>query len=144
LGNDASISAWNKIERYIELYAERVVNNNCFQKMLYQEMAMQRRGDLADKISDILMKNVSEVHKILRDGIDSGEFNKDTDMELVIATIYGTKNFIINAPQLASQMLGYDVLNDKMLEEKLRPRIEIYMKRLLKSYLLNEHDHTNK
>jgi len=144
LGNDASISAWAKIEKYIELYAQRVVNNNCFQKMLYQEMAMQRRGELADKVSDILMKNVSEVHKILRDGIDSGEFNKDTDMELVIATIYGTKNFIINAPQLASHMLGYDVLDDKMLEEKLRPRIEIYMKRLLKSYLLNEHDNTNK
>ena|ERR1700743_3063879 len=144
LGNDGSMTAWSKIEKYIELYAQRVVNNNCFQKMLYQEMAMQRRGELADSISNILMKNVSEVHKILQDGIDNGEFNKDIDMEMVIATIYGTKNFIINSPQLTSNMLGYDIQNEKLLEERLKPRIAAYMKKLLKAYLLNEHDNTNK
>jgi TetR/AcrR family transcriptional regulator len=144
LGSDDSITAWNKIEKYIELYAERVVNNNCFQKMLYQEMAMQRRGDLADKISEMLMKNVSEVRKILQDGIHNGEFNKDIDMEMVIATIYGTKNFIINAPQLTSNMLGYDIQNDKLLEERLKPRIEAYLKKLLKAYLMKEHDNKNK
>ena len=144
LGNDDSMTAWSKIEKYIEMYTERVVNNNCFQKMLYQEMSMQRRGDLADKISEILMKNVSEVRKILKDGIDNGEFNKDIDMEMVIATIYGTKNFIINAPLLTSNMLGYDVQNDKLLEERLKPRIEAYLKKLLKAYLVKEHDNTNK
>src|SRR6201986_5447039 len=30
LGGDETISAWNKIERYIELYTQRVVTNNCF------------------------------------------------------------------------------------------------------------------
>ncbi len=144
LGNDGNMTAWDKIEKYIDLYAQRVVNNNCFQKMLYQEMAMQRRGDLADSIADILMKNVSEVHKILQDGIDNGEFNHDIDMEMVIGTIYGTKNFIINAPQLTSAMLGYDIQDEKLLEERLKPRIAAYMKKLLKAYLLKEHDHTNK
>jgi TetR/AcrR family transcriptional regulator len=144
LGNDGSMTAWNKVEKYIDLYAERVVNNNCFQKMLYQEMAMQRRGDLADSIADILMKNVSEIHKILQDGIDNGEFNEDIDLEMVIGTVYGTKNFIINAPQLTSMMLGYDIQNEKLLEERLKPRIATYMKKLLKAYLLKEHDNTNK
>jgi AcrR family transcriptional regulator len=144
LGSDDSISAWDKIERYIDLYTQRVVNNNCFQKMLYQELAMQRRGDLADTIADIMMKSVSELYKIIQDGIDNGEFNKDTDKEMVIATIYGTKNFIINAPQLTSNMLGYDIQNDKLLEERLKPRIANYLKRLLQAYLVNEHDNTNK
>jgi len=112
--------------------------------MLYQEMAMQRRDELADKISDILMKNVSEIHKILQEGIDNGEFNKDIDMEMVTATLYGTKNFIINAPQLTSNMLGYDIQDEKMLEERLKPRIQAYLKKLLKAYLLKEHDNTNK
>jgi len=144
LGNDGSMTAWDKIEKYIEMYAQRVVNNNCFQKMLYQEMAMQRRGDLADRISDILMKNVAELHKILQEGIDNGEFVQDMDKEMVVATIYGTKNFIINAPQLTSAMLGYDIQNEKLLEEKLKPRIAAYLKKLLKAYLLKEHDNTNK
>ena len=144
LGSDESMTAWDKVEKYIEMYAERVVNNNCFQKMLYQEMTMQRKGELADKISQILMKNVGEVRKILQDGIDNGEFNEDIDVEMVIATIYGTKNFIINSPQLTSVMLGYDIQDDKLLQGKLKPRIEAYLKRLLKAYLVKEHEYTNK
>lgn len=136
IGSDESMAAWDKVEKYIELYTQRVVTNNCFQKMLYQELSMQRRNDLTDKISEILMKNVSELHKILQEGIDNGEFNKDIDMDMVTATIYGTKNFIINAPYLTSALLGYDIQDEKLLEERLKPRIEAYLKRLLKSYLL--------
>jgi AcrR family transcriptional regulator len=144
LGNDESMSAWNKIERYVELYTQRVVNNNCFQKMLYQELAMQRRGELSDQITEILMKNTSEVKKILQEGVNNGEFNSDIDVEMAIATIYGTKNFIVNSPQLTSKVFGFDIQNDKLLEERLKPRIETYLKKLLRSYLLNEHDNTNK
>jgi AcrR family transcriptional regulator len=144
LGNDGSMTAWNKIEKYIELYAQRVVTNNCFQRLLYQEMAMQRKGELSDSITDMLMKSASEVHKILQDGVDKGEFNKDVDIEMVIATIYGTKNFIVNSAPLTSKLIGYDIQNDKLLEERMKPRIEAYLKKLLKSYLLNEHDNRNK
>lgn len=144
LGSDANLGAWGKIEKYIELYTQRVVTNNCFQKMLYQELSMQRRGELGDKISEILMNNVDEVRKILQEGIDNGEFRDDTDKELVIATIYGTKNFIVNSPNLTSKVMGYDIQNDKLLEEKFKPRIEAYLKRLLKSYLMNENDNTTK
>ena len=145
IGNDDSISTWNKIEKYIEMYAERVVNNNCFQKMLYQEISMAKRGELTDQISEILMKNVSELYKIIQEGIDKGEFNSDVDMEMVVSTVYGTKNFIINNGHLTSIMFGFDTQNEKMLEEKLKPRIKIYLKRLLKAYLLKEeHDNTDK
>ena len=137
LGNDDSMSSWDKMEKYIELYSERVVNNNCFQKLLYQEMGMNRRTELSDNIRDILMKSISEVDKILQEGVNSGEFKKDTDIQMVIASIYGTKNFIVNTPLMSSQMLGYDIQDDKILEEKLKPRLKSFMKNLLKSYLLN-------
>ena len=143
IGNDDTIGSWTKIETYIDLYSERVVNNNCFQKLLYQEMSINRRTDLSDKIRDILMKNVSELYKILQDGIDKGEFNKDIDLQMVCATLYGTKNFIVNTPLITSAMLGYDIQDEKNIEEKLKPRLKNYFKHLLKSYLLNDNEHTN-
>ena len=143
IGNDGSMTSWEKMEKYIELYSERVVNNNCFQKLLYQEMGMVKRTDLSDKIRNILMKNVSELFKILQDGIDNGEFNKDADLQMVIATLYGTKNFIVNTPLMSTPLLGYDIMDDKTLEEQFKPRMKSYMKSLLKSYLLNANEHTN-
>jgi len=141
-GLSGDLSAWDKVSAYIDLYAERVVNNNCFQKMLYQEMSMNKRGELSDNLTKMLMENVHEFHKILKEGIDNGEFNEDVDLELVTATLYGTKNFIINAPQLTSAMLGYDILDEKNLEEKFKPRIKAYQKKLLRAYLVKENDKT--
>ena len=143
IGNDDTISSWAKMESYIEIYSERVVTNNCFQKLLYQEMSINRRTDLSDKIRDILMKNISELFKILQEGIDKGEFKKDIDTHMVIATLYGTKNFIVNTPLISSALLGYDIQDEKMIEEKLKPHLKGFFKILLKSYLLNENEHTN-
>jgi AcrR family transcriptional regulator len=140
IGNDDSMSAWDKIASYVDLYSERMLSNNCFQKLLYQEMGMNKRTELSDNIRNILMKNVTELTKIIKEGIGSGEFKKEIDIELIIATLYGTKNYIVNMPLMSSQMLGYDITDDKILEEKLKPRLKTFLKNLLKSYLLNEHD----
>ncbi|MFD2874385.1 TetR/AcrR family transcriptional regulator [Mucilaginibacter ximonensis] len=137
LGNDETISAWAKMEQYIEMYGDKVVNNNCFQKLLYQEMGMNRGNDLSDKLRDMLLKNVTELTKILNEGVASGEFKKDIDIAMVIATLYGTKNYIINTPMMAEPLLGYDITDEKMIETRLKPQIKSFMKTLLKAYLIN-------
>jgi AcrR family transcriptional regulator len=137
LGNDESISAWGKMEQYIEMYGDKVVSNNCFQKLLYQEMGMNRGNDLSNNLRDMLLKNIAELEKILKDGIAAGEFKADIDIPMVIATLYGTKNYIINTPMMASPLLGYDIHDEDVIETRLKPQIKSYMKNLLKAYLLN-------
>jgi TetR/AcrR family transcriptional regulator len=143
IGSDDSMTTWAKVEKYIDMYVERVVNNNCFQKLLYQEMSVVKRGELGDRLTRVILQNTSEVKKILKEGVDKGEFNKDIDIELVIAAIYGTKNFVINTPMVSSAMLGFDVQEERSLEEKLKPRMEQFMKKLLKAYLMKENDKSN-
>jgi TetR/AcrR family transcriptional regulator len=142
LGNSTGMSPWDKIEKYIEIYGDKVVSNNCFQKLLYRELGINRRTELSDKLRSILMINVGELTKILDEGVKLGQFTADIDVAMVMATLYGTKNYIINTPLMASTMLGFDVQDDKMMEEKLKPRIKTYMKRLLKAYLMTDNDNT--
>lgn len=134
---DSNLSQWEKVVKYIDLYSEKIVSNNCFQKLIYHEMGMNRRSDLADNIRQILMQNVIEFRKILQDGIDNGEFKKDIDTDMVTATIYGTKNYVVNMPLMTSTLFGYDIQDDKVLEEQFKPRMKSYMTNLLKCYLLN-------
>jgi len=142
IGSDESITSWDKLSMFIDSYVERVVVNNCFQKLINREMSISKRSDLTDKITKILMTNVIELKKIFDEGIKNGSFYKDTDTQLLTATIFGTKNYIINSPHVASLMLGHDIRDEKFLEEKLKPRIKTYMKRLLKAYLMNDNDYT--
>jgi AcrR family transcriptional regulator len=142
IGNDESISSWDKLAKCIDNYVERIIVNNCFQKLINRELSMSKRWDLTDKITEILMVNVIEIRKILDEGVRNQSFFKDIDTQLVIATIFGTKNYIINTPHISSLMLGHDIRDEKFLEEELKPRIKIYMKRLLKAYLMTDNDNT--
>ena len=142
IGSDESMSSWDKLAKCIDNYVERIIVNNCFQKLINRELAMNKRWDLTDKITEILMVNVYEVKKIFDEGIKNGTFNKETDVPMVTATMFGTKNYIINTPHISSLMLGHDIRDEKFLEEKLKPRIKVYMKRLLKAYLMTDNDNT--
>jgi AcrR family transcriptional regulator len=142
IGNDEKMSSWDKLEKCIDNYVDRIIVNNCFQKLINREMSISKRWDLTDKITEILMVNVLEFKKIFDEGIKNGSFYKDTDTQLITATIFGTKNYIINTPHIASLMLGHDIRDEKFLEEKLKPRIKTYMKRLLKAYLMTDNDNT--
>ena len=143
IGNDNSMTAWDKLEKCIDTYVERIIVNNCFQKLINREMSMSKRGNLTDKITEILMVNVLAFKKIFDEGIKNGCFYKDIDTQLVTATIFGTKNYITNSTHISSLMFGHDVRDEKFLEEKLKPRIKVYMKRLLKAYLVKNNDYTN-
>ena len=136
IGNDESMSPWDKLVKCAESFINKIVVNNCFAKLINREMSMSKHSELTDKISEILMVNVLEFKKIVEEGINTGVFNADTDVELTIATIFGTKNYISNMPAVASKMLGHDVNDDKYLEEELKPRMKKYLVQLLKAYLL--------
>jgi AcrR family transcriptional regulator len=142
IGNDDTITTWGKLEKCIDNYVERIIVNNCFQKLINREVSMNKRWTLTDKITEILMVNVLEIKKIIEEGLNNGSFYSDIDIPLVIATIFGTKNYIINMPQLSSLIIGHDIRDEKFMEENLKPRVKTYMKRLLKAYLVNENDNS--
>ncbi|GAA3977799.1 TetR/AcrR family transcriptional regulator [Mucilaginibacter dorajii] len=142
IGNDDTMTTWGKLEKCIDNYVERIIVNNCFQKLINREVSMNKRWTLTDKITEILMVNVHEIKKIIEEGLNNGSFYSDIDIPLVIATIFGTKNYIINMPQLSSLILGHDIRDEKFMEENLKPRVKTYMKRLLKAYLVNENDNS--
>ncbi|AYL97843.1 TetR/AcrR family transcriptional regulator [Mucilaginibacter celer] len=142
IGNDESMTPWDKLSKCIDNYVERIIANNCFQKLINREVSMNKRGDLTDKIIEILMVNVIEIKKIIEEGVTNGQFYHEVDVPLVIATMFGTKNYIVNMPQLSSIIIGHDIREEKFMEEELKPRVKTYMKRLLKAYLVNEHDNS--
>jgi AcrR family transcriptional regulator len=143
IGNDESISSWEKLNQYLDSYVDRVVNNNCFHVMMNREISKSKKTDLTDKITEIIMKNVKVFMMIINDGIQSGEFNKDTDLELLVATVFGTKNYLVNTPHISSKLIGYDVMEKKNQDDKLKPRLKSFLKNLLRAYLQNENDNNN-
>ncbi|MGY4537491.1 AcrR family transcriptional regulator [Mucilaginibacter sp. UYNi724] len=140
IGNDESINPWEKLDKYLDSYIDKVVTNNCFHIMLNREISKSKKSELTDQITDIMMKNVTVFQAIITEGIKKGDFNKDADLQLLVATIFGTKNYIVNTPHISTRVLGYDVMDVDNQNNLLKPRFKKYMKTLLKAYLQNEND----
>lgn len=136
--NNEHITSWEKLQRCVDYYIDRIISNSCFHKLIHRELSLSQRSELTKTIIDILFKNVIEVKKIITDGIDNGSFKTDIDIEMVIATLFGTKYYILNTPQMSSAILERDVENEKVMEEELKPRMKNHLKNLFKAYLLNE------
>jgi AcrR family transcriptional regulator len=142
IGNDESMTSWDKLATCVDNYVDRIIVNSNFQKLISRELTLSKRSDLTDKITEMLMVNVLEFKKIFAEGIRNHSFNEDTDIQMVTATIFGTKSYIINNPHISSLMLGHNIRDEQFLQEKLKPRVKKYMKKLLAAYLMNNNDNT--
>jgi AcrR family transcriptional regulator len=143
IGNSETLSSWGKMETCIDSFVDRFIVNSRIQKLANREISSGKKWSLRDKLTDVFMVNILEFKKILTDGIKTGDFQANTDPEMVTATIFGIRTFVINTPQLSSQLFDNDI-TDKFLAEEVRPRVKTFIITLLKAYLVKDHDYKNK
>lgn len=135
--NEENISSWEKLQKCIDLYIERIMSTGFFYKLVYRELSLLQRSEHTEAITNILLKNVMEIKKVIHGGIENGSFRNDVDVEMLIASILGTKYYITNAPSMSSGFLNMNVQDEKVLTEEIKPRLKRHLTHLLKAYLLN-------
>lgn len=132
--NEENISSWEKLKRAVELYVERVMSNNCYHKLLHRELSLDQRSEVGDFITEALIKNVHEIQKIIQEGIENKTF-REVDVELTVASIFGTKYYLVNTATLASKLLGKDLKDQKVIDEEIKPRLKKHLMDLLSAHL---------
>ncbi len=132
--NNENISSIEKLDKCIENYADKMMANSCFQKIIYREMSLSQRSSVTDKIILLLSENALEIKRILLDGIANGSF-VEVDVDMLVATMFGTKSYLINSSQMASYLIGKDTTDPKVMDEEVKPRLKAHMKKMFKAYL---------
>lgn len=135
LVNNSSISQIEKVYIVIDSYVERMFMSPQFHHLLHRELSLERRPELKEAISDILLKNFISIKKIIQDGIDSGEF-RNADIELTIASIIGTINNLLSSETMCRKMLQKSKDFNPYQSKKLKERLSEHLKQLMRSHLL--------
>ncbi|MCC9136010.1 TetR/AcrR family transcriptional regulator [Pontibacter silvestris] len=133
---ELNIPSWEKLKQAIDLYLDRVMENNSFHRIIYREVSLTQRSDMADFISDNILKNINALKDIVEEGIQNGAF-RHVDVEMVIASILGTKYFIVNSPQISSRLLKKDFQDQDVMEKEIKLRIKKFVHEYLQAFLLN-------
>jgi len=135
LNRDQTLSPWDKIERLVDFYVDRVLNNFRFHNIMYREATNFRSDEIRDSIIRIKMRNLEQITKIITDGQQKGLF-RQVDVPLTMGTLMGTISSYTQAKAYGCQVLslGFET-NDEEYRLKLSPRLKTHLKQLLRAHL---------
>ncbi|HEY1005753.1 MAG TPA: TetR/AcrR family transcriptional regulator [Sphingobacteriaceae bacterium] len=132
------VSSRIKLDQAVDVYVDRVMENKGFHRLIQRELSLTQRSEISDVLTESIMINVNEIKRILNDGIEEGVF-RQVDVEMTIATIFGTKYYVVNSVLIASRLLGKDLTDPQVVQEELKPRLKRHLKDLLNAHLA-KHD----
>ena len=135
LNKDQSLSPWDKIDRLVDFYVDRVLNNLRFHNIMYQEAVSSRSDEIRDRIIGIKMRNLEQITKIITDGQQKKLF-RQVDVAMTVGSIMGTiSSYTLSRPYGCQVLaLGYDT-SDENYRTKLAPRLKAHLKQLLRAHL---------
>ncbi|MDO6434346.1 TetR family transcriptional regulator [Flavitalea sp. BT771] len=135
LNKDETLSPWDKIDRLVEFYVEKVLNNLRFHSIMYREATNVRSEEIRDRIINIKLRNLEQITKIIQDGQQKKLF-REIDIPMTMGSLMGTISSYTQARPYGCQVLalGYDA-NDEAYRSKLAPRLKAHLKQLLRAHL---------
>jgi AcrR family transcriptional regulator len=135
--NNTSLTQIEKLFIVIDSYIDRMFQSPQFHHLLHRELSLERRPQMKNAISEILLRNFVTVRKIIQDGIELGEF-RPIDAELTIASIIGTINHLLSSEIMCRKILQKSKDFNPYQSKKLKERISEHLKQLMRSHLLKK------
>ena len=130
-------TSWEKMERLIDMQAERMFTNRKFSCIIHRELSLNQRSDLTTIIVDSIQKNAMLIKDLITEGQKGGEFRQDIDVPMIMASLYGTISYIVNSPALIMGMMGEGTTQDMLYSEENKQRVKTHLNNLIKPALLN-------
>lgn len=137
LFNNKELTAIEKLDIIIDKTIERKFSDAKFHHLLHRELSLGNRPQCREAISDILMRNLIPVKKIIKEGIKEGVFNK-VDVELTLTTIIGTIHYLLTSDTMCRKILGKKEGFSAFENKHLKQRVGEHTKQLMRSHLLKK------
>jgi AcrR family transcriptional regulator len=134
LVRNAGMSPWEKVEKLIEYYVNRILNGRRFHTIINQEYNTDRSHEIIDLITSIKMRNFSLIKQIIEEGVKKKQFRK-VDPEMTMASMMGTINSAINSKNVYCALFKIDRSNEAEFLAKMKPRLTDHLKQMIRAHL---------
>lgn len=125
-----------KIEKFIELYIEKLDQNKDLYQILHFEISSNKRAMDLKIFTDIKKGNLLSLTKIIEEGQVQNIFKKDINVPLLTPTILGTYfHFHINKP-FFREILNLDT--EEQYDYYIKNDLTKHIQQTIKSLLLHE------
>ena len=127
------LSHWERLFVIADGYIDGFFQNRKTTQIIYREINLGQRSDIAQMLSEHLKRNFENVSSIIHDGIEKGIFRK-VDIELTVMTIIGVARMYAHSPTIACKIFK-EKNESEMFSDKYRRRLKNHMKEVITSLL---------
>lgn len=136
--NDSQLTPWGKINSLIEDFINRVMEKECFFKIMISEQVINKNPAVIQLIHEMRAKNIEEIDKLIREGQEDGSFKPDVDTLLLMSTLSGTVSQAMIGRDFYKEYHHLTAKSDEEVIEEIKLRLAKHIKMLFKTILTNE------
>ena len=136
--SDESLNYLHKVYVLIDDYVDRFVSQQAFHKIMIREQVTENGTALANLIIALKKRNLASIKKLISGGQKSGEFKKNIDIVMMMATLVGTMSQTITSQCYYREVNNLQEMDDAEFNKLIQKKLSTHLKHLFKVVLTNE------
>lgn len=132
------LSSLQKVYALIDNYIDRIMKQQCFHKILSRIQMVELKGITTQLIHELKRTNQELVKKLIQEGQRRGEFKKNIDVPLMIATLVGTTSHLVTTQHYYRKLNNLESLTDEEFEKLIKKKLSHHLKLVFKTILTYE------
>lgn len=132
------LSSMEKMYRLIDHYIDKVMGQQCFSRIMAREQVVNHTGITAQLIFQMKKTNQALIGKMIHEGQRKGEFKKNVDVPLMMATLIGTANSMVTTQHYYREINNLQAMPEDEFNKHIRKKLSLHLKKIFKAILTNE------
>lgn len=122
----------------IDSYMDKIMKLQCFHKIMSREQMADVKGATTKLIHQLKKKNQELVQQLISEGQKKGEFRKNIDVPLLMATLIGTTGHLVTTQHYYRKLNNLETLSDEDFEKHIKKKLSSHLKSVFKAILTYE------
>jgi AcrR family transcriptional regulator len=135
---DKELSVTEKINTLIDHYIDKIMKQQCFSRIMVREQVLNHTGITAQLIFQMKKQNQELISKLIHEGQRKGEFKRNIDIPLMMATLVGTTNTMVATQYYYKEINNLQSLTEEEFQKHIKKKLSQHLKKLFKAILTNE------
>ncbi|MES1221765.1 MAG: TetR family transcriptional regulator, partial [Bacteroidota bacterium] len=110
---DKASTPLQKMNHLIDYYIDKFQNQTCFHKIMSREQVHNHRNSVTELIQQFKKRNQAMVQQLIHEGQKKGEFKKNIDIPIMMATLVGTVSHLITTQHYYREMNNLQSMPDE-------------------------------
>lgn len=127
-----------KFYQLIDHYVEKFQQQQCFHRIMAREQIVHTKGVIADLMMKMKKTNLELIRQLLHEGQKTGQFKKNIDISLMMATLIGTVNHVLTTQFYYRELNGLQSLSEEEFQKHIRKKLSVHLKSIFKAILTHE------